>query len=166
MVLARDRESGKLFALKILKKASIIDVDERESLLSERYVFSCVATDANPFLVQCYGVFQSSTHIFFAMEYVGGGDLMFHIQTNKFTADQAKLFAAEVLLALEYLHRRNILYRDLKLDNILLALDGHIKLADYGLCKANMAADATTRTFCGTSEFMAPEVWGDASPST
>lgn len=69
-----------------------------------------------------------------------------------------RLYAAEVLLALEYFHKNDIVYRDLKLDNILLGLDGHIKIADYGLCKENMGFGAETSTFCGTPEFMAPEV--------
>jgi serine/threonine protein kinase len=69
-----------------------------------------------------------------------------------------RFYACEVLLALEYFHKQNIVYRDLKLDNILLTLDGHIKIADYGLCKENMGFGATTNTFCGTPEFMAPEI--------
>jgi serine/threonine protein kinase len=93
------------------------------------------------------------------MEYVSGGDLMLHIQRQHFSYERARFYAAEVLLALEYLHKNNIVYRDLKLDNILLTLDGHIKLADYGLCKQNMTYDTRTGTFCGTPEFMAPEVF-------
>jgi classical protein kinase C alpha type len=69
-----------------------------------------------------------------------------------------RFYACEVLLALEYFHKQNIVYRDLKLDNILLTLDGHIKITDYGLCKENMGYNATTNTFCGTPEFMAPEI--------
>jgi serine/threonine protein kinase len=92
------------------------------------------------------------------MEYVSGGDLMLHIQRKQFSLRQAKFYAAEVLLALEYFHANGIIYRDLKLDNILLTLDGHVKVADYGLCKEEMWYNNTTSTFCGTPEFMAPEV--------
>ena len=101
---------------------------------------------------------------------------MLHIQRKQFSLRQAKFYASEVLLALEYFHSNGIIYRcgiyclewlvahllfsasDLKLDNILLTLDGHVKVADYGLCKEEMWHGQTTSTFCGTPEFMAPEV--------
>ncbi len=82
---------------------------------------------------------------------------MWHIQNTLFEPARAQFYAAEVLLALEYIHNYDIVYRDLKLDNILLSIDGHIKLADYGLCKESMHFGATTRTFCGTPGLFSPQ---------
>jgi classical protein kinase C/novel protein kinase C epsilon type len=121
-------------------------------------VFLAAAQERHPFLLGLHSCFQTETRIYFVMEYVSGGDLMLHIQKKQFTLRQAKFYACEVLLALEYFHQMGIIYRDLKLDNILLTLDGHVKVADYGLCKEDMWFGKTTSTFCGTPEFMAPEV--------
>jgi novel protein kinase C epsilon type len=136
------------------------------------------ARERHPFLLGLHSCFQTETRVYFVMEYVSGGDLMLHIQRKQFSLRQAKFYASEVLLALEYFHANGIIYRcatsqsnlwapqltliysDLKLDNILLTLDGHVKVADYGLCKEDMWYGSTTGTFCGTPEFMAPEVCG------
>ncbi|GAA5944436.1 hypothetical protein JCM10213_002653 [Rhodosporidiobolus nylandii] len=158
VMLAEEKKSSQLYAIKVLKKEFIIENDEVESTKSEKRVFLTAARERHPFLLGLHSCFQTETRIYFVMEYVSGGDLMLHIQREQFTPRRAKFYAAEVLLALEYFHKNGIVYRDLKLDNILLTLDGHVKVADYGLCKEDMWLGKTTSTFCGTPEFMAPEI--------
>ncbi len=158
VMLAEEKRSGHLYAIKVLKKEFIIENDEVESTKSEKRVFLAAARERHPFLLGLHSCFQTTTRVYFVMEYISGGDLMLHIQREPFTPRRAKFYAAEVLLALEYFHKQGIIYRDLKLDNIMLTLDGHIKVADYGLCKEEMWYGNTTSTFCGTPEFMAPEI--------
>ncbi|KAL1665807.1 hypothetical protein GGF50DRAFT_100070 [Schizophyllum commune] len=157
VMLAEEKKTNGLYAIKVLKKEFIIDNDEVESTRSEKRVFLAAARERHPFLLGLHSCFQTETRVYFVMEYVSGGDLMLHIQRKQFSLRQAKFYASEVLLALEYFHANGIIYRDLKLDNILLTLDGHVKVADYGLCKEEMWYGQTTSTFCGTPEFMAPE---------
>ncbi|EKM79321.1 hypothetical protein AGABI1DRAFT_100325 [Agaricus bisporus var. burnettii JB137-S8] len=158
VMLAEEKTTTTLYAIKVLKKEFIIDNDEVESTRSEKRVFLTAARERHPFLLGLHSCFQTETRIYFVMEYISGGDLMLHIQRKQFSLRQAKFYASEVLLALEYFHANGIIYRDLKLDNILLTLDGHVKVADYGLCKEEMWPGQTTSTFCGTPEFMAPEI--------
>ncbi|KAF8158221.1 hypothetical protein B0H34DRAFT_707913 [Crassisporium funariophilum] len=158
VMLAEEKKTNGLYAIKVLKKEFIIDNDEVESTRSEKRVFLAAARERHPFLLGLHSCFQTETRVYFVMEYVSGGDLMLHIQRKQFSLRQAKFYASEVLLALEYFHANGIIYRDLKLDNILLTLDGHVKVADYGLCKEEMWYGQTTSTFCGTPEFMAPEI--------
>lgn len=161
VMLVEERQTKNLYAIKVLKKEFIMENDEIESTRAEKRVFLIANKERHPFLVNLHSSFQSESRIYFVMEYVSGGDLMYHIQQQQFDEPRAKLYACEVLLALEYFHKNNIVYRDLKLDNILLTLDGHVKIADYGLCKENMSYGVTTNTFCGTPEFMAPEILMD-----
>ncbi|KAG1554949.1 hypothetical protein G6F49_007578 [Rhizopus delemar] len=158
VMLAEEKYTSELYAIKILKKRFVLDNDEVESTRSEKRIFLTANEERHPFLVNLHSTFQTETRIYYVMEYVSGGDLMLHIQREQFSEARAKFYACEVLLALEYFHKHGIIYRDLKLDNIMLCLDGHIKLADYGLCKENMWGNNTTNTFCGTPEFMAPEI--------
>jgi serine/threonine protein kinase len=110
-------------------------------------------------MLNLHSSFHSDSRVYFVMEYVSGGDLMCHIQEKKrFSQSRTRFYACEVLLALQYMHQNEIVYRDLKLDNLLLAADGHVKVADYGICKAKMGYGVTTSTFCGTSDYMAPEI--------
>jgi serine/threonine protein kinase len=158
VMLAETKRSRKLYAIKVLKKEFIIENDEVESIRSEKRVFLIANRERHPFLTNLHACFQTETRVYFVMEYISGGDLMLHIQRGQFGTKRAQFYAAEVCLALKYFHENGVIYRDLKLDNILLTLDGHIKIADYGLCKEDMWYGTATSTFCGTPEFMAPEI--------
>ncbi|KAF2735464.1 hypothetical protein EJ04DRAFT_194884 [Polyplosphaeria fusca] len=158
VMLAETKSTKQLYAIKVLKKEFIIENDEVESTRSEKRVFLIANKERHPFLLSLHACFQTETRVYFVMEYISGGDLMLHIQRGQFGTKRAQFYAAEVCLALKYFHENGVIYRDLKLDNILLTLDGHIKIADYGLCKEEMWFGSTTSTFCGTPEFMAPEI--------
>ncbi|KAG8441273.1 hypothetical protein GDO86_006851 [Hymenochirus boettgeri] len=163
VLLSEYKETGELFAIKALKKGDIISRDEVESLLCEKRVFVAVSDALHPFLLSLLGCFQTTEHVCFVMDYMAGGDLMTHIHNEVFNQPRAMFYAACVLLGLQFLHSKNIVYRDLKLDNLLLDSEGYVKLADYGLCKEGMGPSDRTSTFCGTPEFLAPEVLTDAS---
>ncbi|KAJ2783983.1 Serine/threonine kinase [Coemansia javaensis] len=159
VMLSEEKSSSKLYAIKVLKKEFIVENDEFESTRSEKRVLTLANRERHPFLIGLHSCFQTSNHIFFVMEYISGGDLMMHVQKmGAFGERRAKFFACEILLGLGYFHKVGIIYRDLKLDNIMVDDKGHIKIADYGLCKENMGYGQTTMTFCGTPEFMAPEI--------
>lgn len=107
--------------------------------------------------------FTLQSHVCFVMEYAAGGDLMMHIHADVFDEPRAVFYAACVVLGLQYLHDNKIIYRDLKLDNLLLDTEGYVKIADFGLCKEGMGYGDRTGTFCGTPEFLAPEVLTETS---
>uniref|UniRef100_A0A672J167 protein kinase C n=1 Tax=Salarias fasciatus TaxID=181472 RepID=A0A672J167_SALFA len=158
VLLAEHKKSRKLFAIKALKKGDIVTRDEVDSLTCERRIFEVINASRHPFLVNLHGCFQTADHVCFVMAYSPGGDLMTHIHNGIFTD---KFYASCVLLGLEFLHQNKIVYRDLKLDNLLMDADGFIRIADFGLCKEGMGYGDRTSTFCGTPEFLAPEVLTD-----
>ncbi|AQZ15508.1 PKC1 (YBL105C) [Zygosaccharomyces parabailii] len=158
VLLSKSKNTGYLCAIKVLKKDHIIQNHDIESARAEKKVFLLATTAKHPFLTNLYCSFQTENRIYFAMEFIGGGDLMWHVQNQRLSVRRAKFYAAEVLLALKYFHDNGVIYRDLKLENILLTPEGHIKIADYGLCKDEMWHGCKTSTFCGTPEFMAPEI--------
>ncbi|CAI4223051.1 unnamed protein product [Auanema sp. JU1783] len=164
VILCRERKSSKLYAIKILKKDVIIEREEVAHTLTENRVLQRCK---HPFLTELTYSFQTNDRLCFVMEFAIGGDLYYHlnreVQTSKegFSESRSRFYGAEIVLALGYLHNCSIVYRDLKLENLLLDKDGHIKIADFGLCKEEIKFGDRTNTFCGTPEYLAPEVLED-----
>lgn len=164
VILCREKATGHLYAIKILRKEVIIRKDEVAHTLTENRV---LRTTNHPFLIvrilRCISVlfhkfgiiftymkyffiaqslkysFQTADRLCFVMEYVNGGELFFHLRRSRvFGEDRTRFYGAEIISALGYLHSQGIIYRDLKLENLLLDKDGHIKIADFGLCKEDI----------------------------
>ncbi|XP_028409048.1 RAC-alpha serine/threonine-protein kinase-like [Dendronephthya gigantea] len=160
VMLAKQKTTGELFALKVLKKEVIVAKDEVVHTLTENRVLQQCK---HPFLTELRYSFQTRDRLVFVMEYVNGGELFFHLSKERvFGEERSKFYATEIILAVQYLHEQGVVYRDLKLENLLLDADGHIKITDFGLCKEEITYGATTRTFCGTPEYLAPEVLEDS----
>ncbi|CAD6571770.1 MAG: hypothetical protein TREMPRED_000366 [Tremellales sp. Tagirdzhanova-0007] len=152
----RKRDTLRIYALKTIRKAHIVSRSEVTHTLAERTVLAQVNC---PFIVPLKFSFQSTEKLYLVLAFVNGGELFHHLQREgKFNETRSRFYAAELLLALEHLHGFNVVYRDLKPENILLDYRGNIALCDFGLCKLNMSASDTTNTFCGTPEYLAPEL--------
>uniref|UniRef100_A0A8C7S3M7 Protein kinase domain-containing protein n=1 Tax=Oncorhynchus mykiss TaxID=8022 RepID=A0A8C7S3M7_ONCMY len=143
VVLARHRQSGSMYAVKVLQEQVILRKKEQRHVMVERSVL--LKGLQHPFLVGLHFSFQTSHTLFFELDYINGGEL-------------ATFYSAEMASALGYLHSLNIVYRDLKSENSPLDSGGHVVLTDFVLCKEGMSVGGTMQTFCGTPEYLAPEV--------
>lgn len=157
VLLARHRKEGGYYAVKVLDKQMIIKNKEERRVMVERSVL--LKGLKHPFLVGLHFSFQTPKMLYFVLDFVNGGELFYHLQREgSFPESRAAFYAAEVAAALGYLHSLSIVYRDLKPENILLDSEGHVMLTDFGLCKEGVAVGGITHTFCGTPEYLAPEV--------
>uniref|UniRef100_A0A8C2VFF1 Ribosomal protein S6 kinase n=1 Tax=Chinchilla lanigera TaxID=34839 RepID=A0A8C2VFF1_CHILA len=152
-------DAGKLYAMKVLKKATIVQkAKTTEHTRTERQVLEHIRQ--SPFLVTLHYAFQTETKLHLILDYINGGELFTHLsQRERFTEHEVQIYVGEIVLALEHLHKLGIIYRDIKLENILLDSNGHVVLTDFGLSK-EFVADETERaySFCGTIEYMAPDI--------
>lgn len=155
----RKKDSGRIYAMKILSKKVIVQKKEIAHTIGERDILVRTALTDSQFIVGLKFSFQTTSDLYLVTDYMSGGELFWHLQKEgRFQEDRAKFYIAELIIALKHLHDSDIVYRDLKPENILLDANGHIALCDFGLSKANLSTNGTTNTFCGTTEYLAPEV--------
>ncbi|EDV97746.1 ribosomal protein S6 kinase beta-2 isoform X2 [Drosophila grimshawi] len=151
------RDANNYFAMKVLKKASIVtNQKDTAHTQAERNILEAVK---HPFIVELVYAFQTDGKLYLILEYLSGGELFMHLEREGiFLEDTTCFYLSEIILALGHLHKLGIIYRDLKPENILLDAQGHVKLTDFGLCKEHIQEGIVTHTFCGTIEYMAPEI--------
>lgn len=151
--LVQSRHNHRFYAIKVLKKAQVVKMKQVEHTNDERRMLQRVK---HPFLITLWGTFQDSKNLYMVMDFVEGGELFSLLRkSQRFPNPVAKFYAAEVTLALEYLHAQHIIYRDLKPENLLLDRHGHLKITDFGFAKE---VPDITWTLCGTPDYLAPEV--------
>ena len=156
VLLVKYKLNNKLYAMKILSKSTIKEKGQEIHTQTERDLMVQIN---NPFIVNIKFAFQNESKLFLVQEFVQGGDLYFHLQeSGKFTNERVKFYITELVLAIIFLHKKNMIYRDLKPENILLDKNGHIKLTDFGISKLLLSSSEKAYTICGTSSYLAPEI--------
>ena len=159
VMLVRKKDTHKIYAMKTLRKAQLLKRNQIAHTATERNILQNLN---HPFLCELQFAFQSKDKLYMVLEFMPGGELFFWLkQQRRFSANRCKLYAAEILLGLGFLHAHDIIYRDLKPENILMDGDGHLRITDFGLSKDGVKGEGAkngTTTFCGTPEYLAPEL--------
>eukprot|EP01102_Stenamoeba_stenopodia_P013350 TRINITY_DN431_c0_g1_i3.p1 TRINITY_DN431_c0_g1~~TRINITY_DN431_c0_g1_i3.p1 ORF type:complete len:357 (+),score=50.17 TRINITY_DN431_c0_g1_i3:182-1252(+) len=151
--LVRNKKDNRFYALKVCLKSEIVRLKQIDHIQNEKNILLSVD---HPFVVKLYTTFHDGLNLYLVMEYVIGGEIFTHLRREgRFPNDVTRFYAAEIVLALEYLHSKNIIYRDLKPENILLDSSGHVRITDFGFSKR---VEDRTWTLCGTPEYLAPEI--------
>jgi serine/threonine protein kinase len=156
VLLCKKKDTGEYFAIKTIHKARLVRTHKVHTIFNER---NALMTSRHPFIVGFGFSFQTDSKVYLGLEYVAGGELFHHLQkVRRIPLPDVRIYVAELSLAINYLHVHGIVYRDLKPENILIDTQGHLKLTDFGLVKQLDSDEETTSTFCGTSEYLAPEI--------
>ena len=151
----RQKKTNNIYAMKVLSKAFLIKMNQLHYAITECNVLK---SSNCPFIIKLHYSFQTPKNLYMILDLCSLGDLKYQIKEYLFEEDDAKFYIAEIILAIEYLHKRDIIYRDLKPENILIDEDGHFKLADFGLAKENIINDMPNGTFCGSPPYLSPEM--------
>eukprot|EP00475_Leptophrys_vorax_P012119 TRINITY_DN1854_c0_g1_i7.p1 TRINITY_DN1854_c0_g1~~TRINITY_DN1854_c0_g1_i7.p1 ORF type:complete len:749 (+),score=208.08 TRINITY_DN1854_c0_g1_i7:309-2555(+) len=151
--LVKHKKTGKTYALKQISKSQVVELGQQEHVMSEKNVMS---TMDHPFIIKLYSTFRDKDYLYFLLEVCLGGELFTLLRQQRlFDEPTAKFYAGCVVLAFEHMHHHNIIYRDLKPENLLLDPQGYIKIVDFGFAKI---CTELTYTLCGTPDYLAPEV--------
>lgn len=152
----RKDQAGPEFAMKVLKKAFLVKNNHLRYAITECNILKL---SNHPYVIKLHYSFQTPENLYMILDYCPGGDLAFHLNKRQiFDESEARFFIAEVILAIEYIHTLNIIYRDMKPENILIDAEGHVKLADFGLAKEGVNDRGQAKSFCGSPAYLAPEM--------
>jgi serine/threonine protein kinase len=156
VMLCQRKGTDEFYAIKSIRKSRLVKARTVHTIFRERTV---LVKARHPFIVDLLFAFQTDKKCYFGMELVAGGELYRRLRdAGQLSLDETRLYVAEIGMALDHLHNQNVIYRDLKPENVMIGADGHIKLTDFGLAKLNEVRGNMTSTFCGTPEYLAPEI--------
>ncbi|EGC37997.1 hypothetical protein DICPUDRAFT_149347 [Dictyostelium purpureum] len=154
--LVKKIDTGRLYAMKIIKKDRCLNMNAVGHTFTERKLLKKYY---HPFIVGLKYSFQTQDSLCMVLDYIGGGELFYHISEREtFSEETARFYISQIMLAIGFLHEHGVIYRDLKLENLLMDLDGNICLVDLGLCKEDVKEGQYCFTMCGSPEYVAPEI--------